>query len=133
MEIREIIFRGKIINEDRWACGDTLLHFPNEDEYFVSAMDRRYKYCKVLPETIGQYIGLTDNNNQKIFEGDIVSFRRCNALGYTTTRVGTVYYGDNYPAFYIEATTGDSWCFSEVEDVEVIGNRYDNPELLKGE
>lgn len=84
----------------------------------------------VHPETVGQYTGLTDKNGKKIFEGDIVAFNRVNALGYTTSRKGEVRYYDKFPIFYIMATTGDAWDWFDCENIEVIGNIHDNPELL---
>jgi len=86
---------------------------------------------EVDPETVGQYTGLTDKNGKKIFEGDIVKFNRANALGYTTSRIGEVKYYDELPIFYIYANTGDAWDWCVCEEIEVIGNIHDNPELLE--
>jgi len=87
----------------------------------------------VYTDTLGQYTGLTDKNGKRIFEGDIVKFSRFNALGYATRRVGDVRYYDELPVFYIMATTGDAWDWCDCEDIEVIGNIHDNPELLEEE
>lgn len=92
-----------------------------------------YVPYEVDPETIGQYTGMTDVNDKKIFEKDIVRFKRVNALGYTTARIGEVKYYDELPIFYIYANTGDAWDWVDCEEIEVIGNIYDNPELMKYE
>lgn len=86
---------------------------------------------EVIPETVGQYTGLTDKNGEKIFEGDIVKDEPAQMLGtvvYKTAQsefdgiagfmVDDVYDGlQNYNGFW--------------HMVEAIGNIHDNPELLK--
>ena len=80
---------------------------------------------EVLPETVGQYTGLTDKNGKKIFEGDIVKHRS--------------YYSDNivisvvtYTDGQFLAMVGENSGFNLSDKLEIIGNIHDNPELLKG-
>lgn len=140
--MREILFRGKRLDNGEWVKGYYIKathhwhnHGIHEDWIAVDTIQNggwcnvRGKYA-VIPETVGQYTGLTDKNGTKIFEGDVVSFKRVNALGLTTSRVGDVRYYDELPIFYIMATTGDAWDWCECEQIEVIGNIHDNPELL---
>lgn len=130
--MRDILFRGKT-EKGEWVYGD-LLHPDNYGNgYSIEDFTKDKNNCfDVIPETVGQYTGLTDKNGKMIFEGDIVSFKRINALGYTTSRIGDVKYYDELPIFYIMATTGDAWDWAECEDIEVIGNIHDNPELIGG-
>ena len=115
--MREILFRGKQRDNGEWFYGD-LIHL----NHCVSI---RSKDCarSVVPETVGQFTGLTDKNGRKIFEGDILKANNGH-IGYVAFSEGgfvkacrchfnfTNLYGDNQ---------------------EVIGNIHDNPELIGGE
>lgn len=120
--MRELLFRGKQAFNDKWAYS----------EYPFGTINCGVVTHDFLAETVGQFIGLTDQNGNKIFEGDIISFERVNALGYTTARVGEVKYYSELPIFYVLATTGDAWDWVECKNIKVIGNIHDNPELLEG-
>lgn len=143
--MRKILFKGKRKDNGEWIEGYFGV-FVGIPQIYVPFTEEQKKeneghifsqigglWYEVIPETVGQFTGMTDKNGKMIFEGDIISFTRYNALGYITSRIGKVCYGEDYPAFYIEATTGDTWCFSEIEDIKVIGNIHDNLELMKGE
>ena len=122
--MREILFRGKTDNGE-WEQGDLFNFF----DYGTFIHDGRYHSVKVIPETIGQYTGLTDKNGKKIFEGDIVRIGFEDKIWETAREVvfeeGQWFFKDNTKTqkSYIGA-----WGNSVVE---VIGNIHDNPELLK--
>lgn len=132
--MREILFRGKIISLDKscgnWIFGD-LNHYSCDDGLFIA--ESACSMHRIDKITVGQYTGMKDIKDKKIFEGDIVKFKRVNALGYTTNRVGDVQYYDELPIFYIYANTGDAWDWVDCEEIEVIGNIHDNPELMERE
>jgi uncharacterized phage protein (TIGR01671 family) len=83
---------------------------------------------EVIPDTIGQFTGLTDKNGVKIFEGDIV---RLNIAGVIFNAVCKFYSGSFGLVWHYMGV--DRWqafigmCHVEYE---VIGNIYDNPELM---
>ena len=99
------------------------------------------KKIEVVPETVGQYTGLTDKNGTKIFEGDIVTYEDAEAD----------YEGYHDNVFLncgeVELSAWDGICFTNLQtvemsdlyesetivDCEVIGNVYDNPELMEEE
>lgn len=138
--MREILFRGrsKPYNEthqmDEWLYGDIVRLADGKAVY-------SYIYGKgeVDPETVGQYTGLTDKNGKKIFEGDIIRFeenlytvqRECDTPGGYWAETGYILNHIGWSDYISFTSTIDDW---ENEcQVFVVGNIYDNPELLKGE
>lgn len=138
--MREILFRGKKVTDGEWTYGyyvqvEDFLDDKRRDLIFeidsVAYPDNEIVGSnEIYPNTLGQYTGLTDKNGVKIFEGDIVWFDG-----------GWEEYGGN--TFEVVFTNGcfylgrnpDTVCFllkAYIEWAEVIGNIYDNPELLGG-
>lgn len=68
--MREILFRGKRVDNGEWVYGDFQLH---SLQCFIIERGILTKY-KVIPETIGQSTGMWDKNKTTIFEGDIINF-----------------------------------------------------------
>lgn len=129
--MREILFRGKDI-KGNWYEG-LLAHNIAKDEWYISNKAGVSTAYQVRPETIGQYTGLTDKNGVKIFEGDVVRISEdyYDGLHYSGNEV---YYSDG--AFCVEYETPEyditsiGFLVREGVEVEVIGNIYDNPELI---
>ena len=85
---------------------------------------------EVIPKTVEQYTGLDDKNGKEIYEGDIVKLDS-NTLKMT----GIITYHSNEAVFVLEDLHDEIeeclWYMQE--DLEVIGNIYDNFKLLRGE
>ena len=125
--MREVLFRGKRISNSKWVEGFMYSqHFPLEfrDDFYIRCYDTDYL---VIPETVGQYTGLTDKNGTKIFEGDIVSLTKWNGLVYKVVYDNCRYelHNDNETCCYVLS-------IYKSKDIIVIGNIHDNPEILKG-
>ncbi len=73
--MREVLFRGKRIDNGEWVYGD--LYHGKEDNIFIEywTVDKEYRPYEVDPKTVGQYTGLDDCKDNKIFEGDIVKYQ----------------------------------------------------------
>ena len=127
--MRKILFRGKRTDNGEWVEGN--LFVPDKEDtptqICIGTNVIRITY-DVIPETVGQYTGLTDKNGKKIFEGDIVKH------DFGADQIGVQYavikYNSYYASFLVEPLY--DWMFCEKNDCEVIGNIHDNPELLKG-
>ena len=124
--MREILFRGKRVDNGEWVYG-YYAHLPSAagaaDIIYVPASDPDDSNHTVFvdPETIGQFTGLTDKNGVKIFEGDIVE--------YEGKR-----YSINYLPHYARFSAvkpNTVFCVFAYQRGEVIGNIYDNPELIE--
>lgn len=138
--MRQILFRGKSksINKGKWIYGSFV---EDADLNTCCIRNKSLVYELVDRETVGQYTCLTDKNGNMIFEGDII---RAVTLDTGTECLAVVCFGnfidenngDEYIGFYIEfdgiKTTAAQLAMEECKNrIEVIGNIYDNPELLE--
>ena len=135
---REILFRGKRADNGEWIYGylignnvivGEVVDF--DEDYFNTEF-----WYKVVPETVGQFTGLTDKNGTKIFDGGIIS------VSGVVNKLVT--YIDKYACFCLANTNelnskymypwqqvAPGWWNEFGREIEAIGNAYDNPELLK--
>ena len=133
--MREILFRGKQKYSGKWVYGS--FFSPNAIMKRGKEFDADKTYT-ILPETVGQFTGLTDKNDKKIFEGDIVLVPYVDPIFKCT-------WNDTSPCegaiikycmgmFYVEyIESGDKFTLSAMDGyMKIIGNIYDNPELLGG-
>lgn len=124
--MREYLFRGKMIN-GKWSEGNLLV--TKQGCCITPDATVLGSYGAVDPETVGQYTGLTDKNGTKIFEGDIVKYGDTVHNVVFEQRNGTAYFG----LVYSTLETLSFGYYQDLKQIEVIGNIYDNPELLGNE
>ena len=128
---REILFRGKhdrrYTSRDEWVYG--VPYFDHDDDCIIATDN--YKLV-VIAETVGQFTGLTDKNGVKIFEGDIVTIENPNI---SDDEYGIVKFDNDGAMFIVEFDTFTVDFGNNIDgnQCEIIGNIFDNPELLKGE
>ena len=144
--MREILFRGKRIDNGEWVIGNYIKathHWHNNgihEDWIATDTIQNGGWCNVrgkhavVPETIGQYTGMRDKNGKKIFEGDIVI---CTIVGIreAVKHKGVVEYLEDSFGVNIKGIVPAQKCLAfsmKNGEVKVIGNIHDNPELLKG-
>lgn len=150
--MREILFRGKSEYNGKWVNGSLHIELSEIDKQG----DKKYDYrilglqgeCDyVIPETIGQYTGLTDKNGKKIFEGDIVKHHFGEEKGIVKFGEYRQPFNDDihtkHIGFYVDWISGEQkellrkdlgyWANIDNDYEIFIGNIHDNPELLKKE
>ena len=137
--MRDILFRGKRTDNGEWVYEDLWCNpYSRRIGWVVSPMNDQGTTGgnEVDPETVGQFIGLYDKNGEKIFEGDIIKCKVHEINGYRVRRGVVEYHGVGFimNAGFIMNLEPNSWYDQKniSFDCEVIGNIYDNPELLKG-
>jgi uncharacterized phage protein (TIGR01671 family) len=146
--MREILFRAKQIDTDKWVEGyyikfetrqccpigddkladDEIVHLIAQDGFADWNMPRQLTFIKIKKETVGQFTGLTDKNGVKIFEGDLFEWTSKDTDGSLMRQVDVVRWAD-----------GGCWvCGKEdeclihylqfnpsYENLELIGNIHD--------
>ena len=140
--MREILFRGRD-HAGMWHYGG-FRHFVEDcfgrslDKYYiVSESDYIHdRYYYVVPETISQFVGRYDKNGAKIWENDIVKLR------HSPNRIYQVVWDAESAMFKLKCLKYSISCNNESyetnfynvdsRDVEIVGNIFDNPEILKG-
>ena len=143
--MREILFRGQTRRkgekvrmdgspvESNWVYGGVLCGSGDHSIIYQTEPDIAKKV--VYTDTLGQYTGLTDKNGTKIFEGDIVR-HYCKLPvpgGEIGTDRGTIKWDSEECFFFRTSLDGKDKTISAKCEYEIIGNIYDNPELIGGE
>ena len=167
--MREYLFRGKRISNGEWING---ILFNAKEHWYIIPHGNEYDFdpveglafdvygCEVDPKTVGQFTGITDVNDTKVFEGDVIKYMsfmgdiECNSEvkigryiqdGSRGEYQGVECYGvyaeilhDKKPNWLLEFEEihiddyENTMSLLEIGKFEIIGNIYDKPELLKG-
>ena len=160
--MREILFRGKRVDNGEWVEGGLCDYDSGVSIFVVNHYDgdlyeppyTDLDEIEVVPETVGQYTGLVDKDNERIFTGDILKYTRKNCHNVYEKEFETffkggdlvtyleIYYDDTCAAFKFRHYDENKKLFgsgflifndsrADENILEIIGNIHDNPELLE--
>ena len=138
---REILFKAKRKNwrelsqEEWWVEGNFITDEKDDQRAYigylfgvVDGVVEDFDIVEINPETLCQYTGLTDKNGKRIWENDIVEHEISSVLG------AVEWYAEDYVGWWVndeylgkQQFTDEMW-----DECVVIGNIFDNPELLGG-
>ena len=155
--MREILFRGKRLHDNKWIYGNFVSdcegnphiiepRFFCEDGHHLQYEDNTDTPVFIIPETVGQYTGL-DVANGNVFDGDYLKFGAYilevfwngETFQWQAGKVGKSY---DIPFRCCGNYRGDKWTVIDLGEIaaepiitgrmttEIVGNRWDNPELL---
>lgn len=139
--MREIKFRGKStetkLHTKQWRFGSLLTSIHEDGIYLIfepfpmPTREGKGYWYEVVAETVGQYTGAKDINGKESYEGDIIKFYDVRAHEL----VGVIKWNTLACRWYVDCSVRD--CPYHVFDAryafEIIGNVYDNPELLEAD
>lgn len=134
---RPIKFRGKLKNDKEWVCGSLIIYPDGEHNILTEIAKKSYrlKDWNVDPNTIGQFIGILDRNGKEIYEGDIITVRGDYPRVVLWDKVSWAImpcecYNDK--TFWVMNLQhpGNDWWEEFADEIEVVGNMYDNPEMI---
>ncbi len=134
--MREILFRGKLVNHDDWIFGQYYRsYYDNDGENgFTHCISNESGAYSVQPATVGQFTGLHDKNGVQVFEGDKISFTRwignwqaCDGTHKEITTIHEVVWDNSVARFGLTSPSSDTMKFREHPQYvyEVIGNIHD--------
>ena len=157
--MREIKFRGKRIDNGKWVYGmpysfkRLICNIPYYDrpsilmfnpEWDLEAQTNYLRdpknfahlensIWKVIPESVGQYIGQKDKNSKETYKGDIIRYTIPEDIPKDEREIRIVIWDKDMCAFQARTLDSKFQCFFHSEQFEIIGNLTDNPELVESD
>lgn len=130
--MREILFRGKGIHTGNWAEGNLNTFRANRNTTYTFISNKSAGSCEVIPETVGQFTGIYDKNEKRIFEGDIVKDNNGQKgyIAFLEQEAGWVIVWKKHDSRMGHRSRRCAYDYDCT--LEIIGNIHDNPELWKG-
>ncbi|MCM1356446.1 MAG: YopX family protein [Staphylococcus sp.] len=148
--MRQIKFKGKSLVNGKWVCGDSIKHTENASENGTEVLTYigervpnarkvgAMKWIPVDPGSIGQFTGLLDRNGKEIYEGDIITVRGNYPRVILWDKVSwaimpcELYNNKHFWLMNLQHP-GSDWWEEFADEMEIVGNIHDNPELMNKE
>jgi len=139
--VRDIKFRGKRVDNGEWVYGDLVkIHTRKGYGYGIRNTVERVNDGiinlipeEVMPQTVGQYTGLKDKNGKEIYEGDIVQVKMSAGYSecYEWEKFQIKFISEKQLGRFIAIDrNNESWNITSSNEIEVIGNVYEDGGLL---
>lgn len=132
--MRNILFRGKDIEDNKWALGCYWLGYG--DKHFIH-YKKSIEQVEIIPDTLSEYTGVVDCNGNAIFEGDIIKIDIATHPDDKIVNWGNAVVEFRNGAFcahrlqtMVDITPLCNFAYNTT--FKIIGNKWDNPELLEG-
>ena len=138
---REILFKAKRIDNGEWVEGCIVIDQSRLDrfKYRIQPIESGVLYAHPIdPDTLCQYTGLTDKNGKKIWENDILECKKYIGGNFVDYCIEVGYVEMKHGAFGLHRIKNDAYYrpfkdWLEDYEYEVVGNIFNNPELLEAE
>ncbi len=141
--MRKILFKAKRKDNGEWVEGYYV--YCRKRHYILSALNRAMgfderedEWIEVDPDTLCQFTGLTDKNGKKIWENDILKCKKYIGGNFVDYCIEVGYVEMKHGAFGLHRIKNDAYYrpfkdWLEDYEYEVVGNIFNNPELLEAE
>ncbi len=132
--MRTIKFRGKSRYDRRWIIGALV---PNGKRPCIAEFGKLFELTEVDHESVGQFTGLSDHNGREIYDGDIITVKGDYPRVVLWDKMSwalmpTEYYHEEDFWVMNLQHPGLDWWDEFADEFEIIGNIYENPDMLRG-
>ena len=133
--MREILFKAKQVGDDEWVEGyyQKRYNFLGNEEHLIFHADsyKVQEYAEISPETLCQFTGLCDKNGNKIWENDILMAHLDDDYPEDVTYETVEWNFAGWVTHETGSTDREYLDEFNLEYFEVVGNIFDNKELLQ--
>ncbi len=121
--MRPIKFRGKRLDNGEWVCGSYVRGYEG-NRHFITQAGPGHMFYEIDLKTLGQYVDQIDLDNKEYYTDDIV--------GPPGNSRYVIEWNDETFGYNLrDLKTGDYWGLKNLVSMRIVGNKYDNPEMME--